>query len=39
MHVRLWNSPYNGGWIWFDRQQLKRFSVGIRTGLGKLGND
>ncbi len=25
-HVRLWHSPYNGGWIWFDRKQLKRFA-------------
>lgn len=26
--VRLWNSPYNGGWIWFDRKQIKCFRFG-----------
>ncbi len=27
-HIKLWNTPYNGGWIWFDRKQMKRFSGG-----------
>lgn len=28
MNIRLWSSPYNGGWIWFDRRNLKRCSIG-----------
>jgi hypothetical protein len=28
MRVRLWDSPYNGGWIWFARRNLRRFSFG-----------
>jgi hypothetical protein len=28
MNVRLWHAPYNGGWIWFDRTQLRRFACG-----------
>lgn len=28
MHVRLWNDPCNGGWIWWSRQNLTRFSAG-----------
>lgn len=28
MNVRLWDSPYNGGWIWFDRRNLWRVKVG-----------
>ncbi len=27
-HVRLWNAPYNGGWVWFDSKQIRRFSGG-----------
>ena len=27
-HVRLWHGPYNGGWVWFDKKQWKRFSCG-----------
>lgn len=33
MRVRLWRSPYNGGWIWFSRRNLRRFSAGW------IGND
>lgn len=28
MYVRLWHSPYNGGWIWFDRSNLRRCEIG-----------
>jgi len=28
MNIRLWHSPYNGGWIWFAPRNLKRFSGG-----------
>lgn len=28
MRVNLWNSPYNGGWIWFDRRNLSRCQAG-----------
>lgn len=28
IRVSLWNRPFNGGWIWFDRKQAKRFSSG-----------
>jgi hypothetical protein len=28
MHIKLWNPPYTGGWIWFDQANLKRFSWG-----------
>jgi hypothetical protein len=30
IRVSLWHSPYNGGWIWIDRKQWKRFSCGWR---------
>lgn len=30
LNVSLWHSPYNGGWIWFDRKQWKRFDCGWR---------
>lgn len=28
MNVRLWHNPYNGGWIWFSRNNLRRFDWG-----------
>ena len=28
MNIRLWHDPYNGGWIWFSRDNLKRFEAG-----------
>jgi hypothetical protein len=28
MHVRLWNPPYTGGWIWFSRDNLRRCQIG-----------
>lgn len=28
MHVRLWHSPYNGGWIWFNAANIGRCSIG-----------
>ncbi len=28
MHIKLWGAPLNGGWIWFDRENIKRFSGG-----------
>ncbi len=28
MNVRLWNAPYNGGYIWFDRKALARCKIG-----------
>lgn len=28
IHIKLWHSPFNGGWIGFDRKQWKRFSFG-----------
>lgn len=28
MRIRLWHSPYNGGWIWFARRNLNRFEWG-----------
>ena len=28
MNVRLWSSPYNGGWIWFSRDNIKRLAGG-----------
>lgn len=30
MKIRLWHSPYNGGWIWFDRANLRRCQIGWR---------
>ena len=30
MNVQLWHSPYNGGWVWFDRKNLGRFAWGWR---------
>lgn len=30
INVSLWHSPYNGGWVWFDKKQLKRFDYGWR---------
>ncbi|MFV1089981.1 hypothetical protein QML66_27745 [Klebsiella pneumoniae] len=32
MRINLWNRVYNGGWIWFDVKQIKRFDCG---GFGK----
>lgn len=26
--INLWNRAYNGGWLWFDKSQLKRFDFG-----------
>lgn len=26
--VKLWHGVYNGGWVWFDREQTKRLSCG-----------
>jgi len=28
MKITLWDRPYNGGWIWFDRGSIRRFSCG-----------
>ena len=28
MNIRLPGSPYNGGWIWFSRDNLRRCAVG-----------
>jgi hypothetical protein len=28
MHIYLWNAPYNGGWIWFSRANLRRCECG-----------
>ncbi len=28
MHIKLWNPPFNGGWIWFNKKNIKRFSCG-----------
>lgn len=25
--IKLWNRPYNGGWVWFDRRDLFRFNL------------
>jgi hypothetical protein len=32
LHVRLWHSPYNGGWIRFDGSQWRRFRCGWGAG-------
>lgn len=29
INVRLWHSPYNGGWIRFDRKQWRRWACGF----------
>ena len=34
MNIRLWHAPYNGGWIWFDRAQWRRFACGWRPQIG-----
>lgn len=28
MKVNLWHRPYNGGWVYFDRKQVKRWRCG-----------
>ena len=28
IRVNLWGRPYNGGWVWFDKKQIKRFDYG-----------
>jgi hypothetical protein len=28
LNIRLWDAPYNGGWIWFDRSQWRRIEWG-----------
>lgn len=28
MNIRLWDAPYNGGWIYFDKRNLKRCAGG-----------
>ena len=28
MNIILWHSPLNGGWIWFSKKNIKRFSWG-----------
>jgi hypothetical protein len=28
MKVRLWDNVHNGGWVWFDRKNLRRFQAG-----------
>lgn len=28
MFIRLWDAPYNGGWIWFSKENLSRFDAG-----------
>lgn len=30
MNVKLWDSPYNGGWIWFSRANLNRCQLGLK---------
>lgn len=25
VHIGLWNSPYNGGWVYFDRKQMLKW--------------
>lgn len=36
MRIRLWHSPYNGGWIWFSRENLKRIDAGWEPRNHKL---
>lgn len=36
MHVRLWHGPYNGGWVWFTRDNLRRCAVGWERRNHKL---
>lgn len=32
MHINLWNAPFNGGWIWFDRKNILSFrAVWVRS--------
>lgn len=28
MNVNLWHGPYNGGWVWWSKRNLRRFSGG-----------
>lgn len=31
MNLKLWDSPYNGGWIWFSRSNWRRLDVGWKN--------
>lgn len=29
LFLRLWDSPHNGGWVWFGGSNLRRFDFGF----------
>jgi hypothetical protein len=36
-NVRLWHSPYTGGWVWFDKSQWRHCRGGWGVGEPKRG--